>query len=229
MENNVFTTLAGVNVNNHVEKKGKLSYLSWIWAWSEVKKRYPDANYKIYKDDQNRPYIYDENLGYMVFTEVTIAGETLEMWLFVMDENNEAMKAQPYSVTRSRWIWNQQAGKKVKTEVEVTIKAATMFEINATIMRCLVKNIAMFGLGSYIYAGEDLPQADSTPAPTAAPTQAPAPAMLSQAEVTEKFNQSKAYIEASGDKASGSLQAILDKYQSVFSEEQVAALKKIAG
>ena len=33
-----------------------------------------------------------------------------------------------------------------------------MFDINKTIMRCLVKNIAMFGLGLYIYAGEDLPE-----------------------------------------------------------------------
>ena len=37
-----------------------------------------------------------------------------------------------------------------------------MFDINKTIMRCLVKNLAMFGLGHYIYAGEDLPQDDKS-------------------------------------------------------------------
>ena len=141
-----FDKLRAINVNAHTEQKDNLTYLSWAWAWDEVKKNFPDATYKIWKDAEGRPYIYDENLGYMVFTEVTIDGETLEMWLPVMDGSNKAMKSQPYENPT-----------KYKT---ITVKAATMFDINKTIMRCLVKNLAMFGLGLYIYAGEDLPEGD---------------------------------------------------------------------
>ncbi len=80
----------------------------------------------------------------MVFTKVTIEGLTHEMWLPVMDGANKAMKAKQYTY---------------KTKyAEKTVEPATMFDINKTIMRCLVKNLAMFGLGLYIYAGEDLPE-----------------------------------------------------------------------
>lgn len=141
-----FDKLRSINVNEHTEQKDGLTYLSWAWAWDEVKKTYPDAVYKVWKDEEGRPYIYDENLGYMCFTSVTIEGETLEMWLPVMDGSNKAMKSEPYEIQT-----------KYKT---ITVKAATMFDINKTIMRCLVKNLAMFGLGLYIYAGEDVPQPD---------------------------------------------------------------------
>ena len=141
-----FDKLRAINVNAHTEQKDNLTYLSWAWAWDEVKKNFPDATNKIWKDAEGRPYIYDENLGYMVFTEVSIDGETLEMWLPVMDSANKAMKSQSYEIST-----------KYKT---ITVKAATMFDINKTIMRCLVKNLAMFGLGLYIYAGEDLPEGD---------------------------------------------------------------------
>lgn len=142
-----FDKLREINVNAHTEQKDNLTYLSWAWAWDEVKKNFPDATYRIWKDSEGRPYICDENLGYMVSTEVTIEGETLEMWLPVMDGSNKAMKSQPYEIQT-----------KYKT---ITVKAATMFDINKTIMRCLVKNLAMFGLGLYIYAGEDLPEVES--------------------------------------------------------------------
>lgn len=141
-----FDKLRAINVNEHTEQKDGLTYLSWAWAWDEVKKTYPDAVYKVWKDEEGRPYIYDNNLGYMCFTSVTIEGETLEMWLPVMDGSNKAMKSEPYEIQT-----------KYKT---ITVKAATMFDINKTIMRCLVKNLAMFGLGLYIYAGEDVPQPD---------------------------------------------------------------------
>lgn len=141
-----FDKLRAINVNGHTEQKDGLTYLSWAWAWDEVKKAYPDAVYKVWKDEEGRPYIYDNNLGYMVFTSVTIEGETLEMWLPVMDGSNKAMKSEPYEIQT-----------KYKT---ITVKAATMFDINKTIMRCLVKNLAMFGLGLYIYAGEDIPEPD---------------------------------------------------------------------
>lgn len=74
------------------------------------------------------PYVHDSDTGYMVFTSVTADGVTYDMWLPVMDARNK------------------------------TLMNATMFDINKTIMRCFAKNLAMFGLGLYIYAGEDLPE-----------------------------------------------------------------------
>lgn len=146
-EKTVFDTLNSVNVNEHTEVKDtggvKLTYLSWAWAWAEVKKKFPGATYEIIKFN-GIPYVYDPNTGYMVYTTVTIGGITHEMWLPVMDGNNKAMKAEPYQVQT-----------KYKT---ITVNAATMFDVNKAIMRCLTKNLAMFGLGLYIYAGEDLPE-----------------------------------------------------------------------
>jgi hypothetical protein len=146
----VFERLSAINVNEHVEKKSNLSYLSWAWAWSEVKRACPDARYDIKETD------YDETLGFMCHTTVTIEGETLEMWLPVMDGANKSMLKVPYTY---------------KTKYgEKSVEGATTFDINKTIMRCLVKNLAMFGLGLYIFAGEDLPEDTSTavaPAPVA--------------------------------------------------------------
>ncbi len=148
----VFATLNAINVNDHTEVKDNgsttLTYLSWVWAWQQVKSEFPDADYDVRHWD-GKPYLYDENLGYMVETSVTIKGEKKIMWLPVMDNRNKAMKAQPYT-----YIVTYKGGKTVEKRVE----AATMFDINTTLMRCLVKNLAMFGLGLYIYAGEDLPQ-----------------------------------------------------------------------
>lgn len=148
-----FEELLRLNVNDKIEKKTngnkELSYLSWSYAWAEAKKRFPDMSYTIWKDENHLPYVYDPNTGYMVFTSVTIDGITHEMWLPVMDSHNAAMKKEPY---------------KVKTKYsEYDVAAADMFDINKTIMRCLVKNLAMFGLGLYIYAGEDLPEGEEEP------------------------------------------------------------------
>ena len=155
----VFDELMSVNVNGHTEKKktggNDLTYLSWPFAWAEVKKRYPDAHYEIEKFG-GLPYVYDERTGYMVYTTVTIEGISHEMWLPVMDGANKAMKAVPYEYT----VRDRYKGEQVKT-----VAAATMFDINKTVMRCLVKNLAMFGLGLYIYAGEDLPESDANEEP----------------------------------------------------------------
>lgn len=144
-----FEKLLQLNVNDNVEKKNGLSYLSWSWAWQNFKKEYPTATYKVRTFENGLPYIYDANTGYMVFTEVTVDNLTHEMWLPVMDGANKAMKSEAYTY---------------KTKyAEKEVAAATMFDINKTIMRCLVKNLAMFGLGLYIYAGEDLPEEPPAP------------------------------------------------------------------
>lgn len=153
----VFATLSAINLNDKVEKKKDLTYLSWTYAWSEVQKHYPEASYEVMFFD-GFPYIYDPSTGYMVFTKVTIEGQTRMMWLPVMDGANKAMKVSEYT-------YPTRYGDK-------TVEAASMFDINKTIMRCLVKNLAMFGLGIYIFAGEDLPEGDSQPAPIQQPTSA---------------------------------------------------------
>jgi hypothetical protein len=142
----VFETLNAIDVNEHTEKKNGLTYLSWPWAWATVKGLYPDTAYEVRHWD-GKPFYYDEVLGYMVETTVTIEGESKTMWLPVMDSKNKAQKSHPYTYTVTF---------RGKTE-EKSVEAATMFDINTAIMRCLVKNLAMFGLGLYIYAGEDLP------------------------------------------------------------------------
>lgn len=152
-QENSFEKLSKINVNGHTEDKNGLTYLSWVWAWSEIKKIYPDADYKILKFENNLPYVYDENTGYMVFTEMTIDNKTYEMWLPVMDSNNKSMLNRPYKYK----VKEYENGKFTGNYIEREVLPATMFDINKTIMRCLVKNIAMFGLGIYIYAGEDLP------------------------------------------------------------------------
>lgn len=154
MEKSLFSELFTIDVNEHTEKKKsgngrELTYLSWAWAYAEFVKRCPDMSYEI-KHWDGKPYLYDEDLGYMVETSVTARGETKTMWLPVMDGANKAMKAHSYEYE------TKYNGKK-------TVEAATMFDINTTIMRCLVKNFGMFGLGLYIYAGEDLPETPFEP------------------------------------------------------------------
>jgi hypothetical protein len=95
----------------------------------------------------------------MVFTRVTINSLTREMWLPVMDGANKSMLDHPYTYKVKKYEFNPETRKKefIGNYDEKQVEQATMFDINKTIMRCLTKNLAMFGLGIYIYAGEDLP------------------------------------------------------------------------
>ena len=152
---NIFDNLLKVEVKDKLEvrKQGEitLNYLSWASAWEEFKKNCPDATYEIKMFD-NLPYTYDDKTGYMVFTSITVNNLTHSMWLPVMNNNNKAMKAERYNY----FVKNYKTGEKIECFVE----PATMFDINKTIMRCLVKNMAMFGLGLSVYKGEDLPEED---------------------------------------------------------------------
>ena len=193
----VFETLFQKNVNDNVEKKktGKteLNYLSWSWAWAEVKKLFPDARYEILKFQSANgnllPYLYDEKTGYMVFTNVTIDNLTHEMWLPVMDGANKAMKGEEYTYS-------------TRYNGEKTVEPASMFDVNKTIMRCLVKNLAMFGLGLYIYSGEDLPEEPPLPE-------------LSDKELIEKYLSQNPQNKPS-----------VDEYLKTKSEHEVAEMMK---
>lgn len=151
-QEDLFKKAIQLNVNDHTDLKNNLTYLSWAWAWQEFLKVCPEATYEIKKftnpiTGKTTTYLEDEELGFMVYTSITARGVTREMWLPVMDGANKAMKRQPYEYTVGK-------GDKQFTK---QVEAVSMFDVNKTIMRCLTKNIAMFGLGLYIYAGEDLP------------------------------------------------------------------------
>lgn len=126
----VFETLSAINCNEHVEKKNGLTYLSWAWAWHIVKKHYPDAYYTIYENADGWNYHTDGHTCW-VKTGVTIEGLELIECLPVMDYNNRSI---------------------IKEKV-------TSFDVNKAIQRSLTKACARHGLGLYIYAGEDLPDA----------------------------------------------------------------------
>ena len=201
-----FDVLNSINVNDKIEKKNGLTYLTWSWAWAAVKKKYPDASYEIYRAENGLPYVYDPLTGYMVYTSVTIEGQTHMMWLPVMDGANKAMKAEPYDY----WVKNpyfkyakkaddgkyyDRYGKEQPEYSEKHCEAATMFDVNKSIMRCLVKNLAMFGLGLYIYAGEDLPEEEQTPK-AAAKTEEPQKEKADRAE--EKPEEHRVICECCG-------------------------------
>lgn len=165
-----FQELFSKNVNEYVEQKNGLNYLSWAYAWAEFKKMYPEANYEIRKDENGKCYFGDGDIGYMVYTRVVADELTHEMWLPVMDGANKAMKDKPYQYTvknpkfkyaklnNADGKYYDNYGNEQTEYLTKNCEAMTMFDVNKTIMRCLVKNLAMFGLGLYIYAGEDLPE-----------------------------------------------------------------------
>jgi len=157
----LFELLSKINVNDKTEKRNGLTYLSWSWAWSEFKKHVPNAKYEIIRDEKTGfPYMVD-GFGIMVSTRVTANDESHEMWLPVMDGAHKSMKSEKWSYSVNEWS----NGKKTGQMIEKFVEPATMFDINTAIMRCLVKNLAMFGLGIYIYSGEDLPEGWTPPKP----------------------------------------------------------------
>lgn len=172
-----FEELYALNVNDKTEDRDGLTYLAWAWAWAEFKKAYPDGTYRIKKDESGRCYFGDEDVGYMVYTDVTADGITHEMWLAVLDGANKAMKRAPYTyevknknfkyatLNKTDGKYYDNYGNEQTKFVTKTVDAMTMFDVNKALMRCLVKNIAMFGIGLYIYAGEDIPENEAEEQP----------------------------------------------------------------
>ena len=134
MDKSVFATLNAVNCNEHTEKKNGLTYLSWAWAWAEVKKRFPLATYTIYENPDGWNYFTDGRTCW-VKTGVTIEGLEHIEYLPVMDYRNASIPADK----------------------------VTSFDVNKAIQRSLTKAAARHGLGLYIYAGEDLPEDEPEP------------------------------------------------------------------
>ena len=131
---NYFAELFGVDVNGKTEKKNNLTYLSWAWAWAEVKKRFPDTTYTVYENKDGWNYHTDGKTCW-VKTGVTINGIEHIEYLPVMDFKNKSIPAEN----------------------------VTSYDVNKAIQRSLTKACARHGLGLYIYAGEDLPESDVVP------------------------------------------------------------------
>lgn len=143
--NELFNRLYNIDVSKFIEKKKngqvELSYLSWPMAVKIFTENVDEWEYS------DPTYEYDEDLGYMVTTSISVRlGDEVKersMWLPVMDGANKAMKKQAYT-------YKTKFGEKV-------CEPASAMDLNKTYMRCLVKNMSMFGLGLYVYQGEDLP------------------------------------------------------------------------
>jgi hypothetical protein len=161
----VWETLSAINVNENIEKKNGFSYLSWSWAWATLMDHYPHAEF--YFENQSGENGDLNNDGVIRYPDgtaevrcvLTVEDVSHTMWLPVMDYKNQA------------------------------IKNPNARDINDAKMRCLVKAMSLFGLGLYIYAGEDLPDASK---------QKPAPTPASETDlVDEKAQLLKAVTDAS--------------------------------
>ncbi|MBO7733839.1 MAG: DUF1071 domain-containing protein [Methanobrevibacter sp.] len=129
---NYFKALNDINVNDKTEKKNGLTYLSWAWAWGELKKMFPDSTYTVYENNEGWNYFTDGKTCW-VKTGVTVNGIEHIEYLPVMDFKNKSISAEN----------------------------VTSFDVNKAIQRSLTKAVARHGLGLYIYAGEDLPEEEA--------------------------------------------------------------------
>lgn len=173
----VFETLNAINVNEHTEKKNGLTYLAWAWAWAEVKKHYPMAFYTVYENAHGMNYHTDGRTCW-VKTGVTIEGLEHIEYLPVMDFRNASIPADK----------------------------VTSFDVNKAIQRSLTKAVARHGLGLYIYAGEDLPEADNAGTTKIA------------SAVDDKFGA--IIIEVAAAKDEETLKAVYFKYEKEYKNDR---------
>jgi len=170
MDKNYFEELNSINVSNKTEKKNGLTYLSWAYAWGELKKRHPLANCKVYEREDGRIYWDD---GRTAWVKVSVTVENIEHieYLPIMDNRNKS----------------------------IPIENITSFDVNTAIQRALTKAIGRHGLGLYIYAGEDLPanengefpQKEEQPKPEQPRTQEFVQMSVAQRETIEKLLKEK--------------------------------------
>lgn len=150
-----FEKLVHVDVSKEVKELQKQKYVPWTKAWHGIKKECPDTSYRALENECGLPF-FESPMGIFVKTEVTIAGETLPMWRPVLNGANKAMKSERYSYKVKEYVNRQPTGKMVDKWVE----AATSTDINEALMRCLVKNFAMFGYGLHVFTGDDRPEVE---------------------------------------------------------------------
>lgn len=139
---NMFEELNKVDCSDHTEKKGQFTYLSWPFAVAELLKRHPEATWDVElfqnEDGDTMPYMAT-NQGY--FVQVTVIVPMFNKSGTEIVRTVKRTQVHPVLDNRNK-----------------PIAEPTSFQINTSIMRCLVKAIALFGIGLYIYSGEDLPE-----------------------------------------------------------------------
>ena len=139
---NYFEELNNVNVNDKTEKKNGLTYLSWSWAWGEVKKRHPSAYYTIYENENGWNYFTDGRTAW-VKTGVTITVFDDEAQTETILEHIEYLPVMDFK------------------NKSIPLDQITSTDVNKAIQRSLTKACARHGLGLYVYSGEDLPEEEA--------------------------------------------------------------------
>lgn len=129
MANEVYKTLSAINFDDKKDTKNGLTYVSWAYAWGELKKHYPDSFSTVYEDLRGLNYFTDGKTCY-VKVGVTVEGLEHIEYLPVMDNRNKS----------------------------IPLDSVTSSDVNKAIQRAITKAIARHGLGLYVYAGEDLPE-----------------------------------------------------------------------
>jgi hypothetical protein len=158
MENkSVFKTLSEVAINDKVEQKGKINYLSWAYSWSLLKQHYPTAQRIVYEDPATGWNYFTDGRTAWVKVGVTVEGQEHIDYLPIMDFRNQA----------------------------ITIDKVNQFEVNKSIQRSTAKAIAMHGLGLQLWTGEDLVESDTHATPKAAAAKAPATPVVDLIELVK--------------------------------------------
>lgn len=140
--NNWFKELSAVDVNNYTREKNGLKYLSWMWAWSELKKRYP-LSYATVHETTDGMLVWRDPVGCHVKTSITIVWEDKDV-----DGNPKMME---HTVTEYLPIMDFK-------NKSVPYDNVDSMMVNKAVQRSLTKCIARLGIGSYIYVNEDLPE-----------------------------------------------------------------------
>ena len=192
---NYFEQLNSVNVSDKAEKKNGLTYLSWAWAWAEVKKRHPLSYYTIYENADGLFYHTDGNTCW-VKTGVTVVADDMAVehieYLPVMDFRNKS----------------------------IPLDKVTSMDVNTSIQRSLTKAVARHGLGLYIYAGEDLPESELPPGvETADLPKGKATAKIT-AVTTEEIKERKAELKGLLDEKGKTM----DEYKAIAGERTVTSM-----
>ena len=129
----LWETLSQIDCSEHIEKKGGFNYLSWAWAWGMLMEHCPDATFENHLNHDGYPCFFDSNGNAMVRVTLTVGEHSHTEDFPVLNYKNQA------------------------------IKDPDSFAVNTALKRCLVKSMAYFGIGHYIYAGEDLPPQEVVP------------------------------------------------------------------
>ena len=171
-----FEILNQINVNDKTETRNGLTYLSWAWAYGELKKRYPLSFYTVYENADGWMYHHDDKTAW-VKTGVTVVDGDMSLehieYLPVMDFRNKS----------------------------ISVDSITSFDVNKAIQRSLTKAIARHGLGLYIYAGEDLPDGEEPVKETKKPPVKPVgePAKITMKVSPDELKQRLKEIKALQD------------------------------